>query len=429
MTGADPRSGVRGDLLRYALALAGPIGSAGSQFLLSLVVLRHLDPAAFGRFSFLLIVSQLAAGMWSALFCAPLPLVLSRARDAGTPDPARIMLSASLSGALLSLLPFGLLARAVGEGWAAAALFAGFAALALLRWFARALAYARGRQARVSGSDLVYSVAVLAGTAVLFAHGGHDSGGAYAVFLIATLAALLAFGGPFLAEQIAAVEVRHLVGYRAIWRAHGRWSLLGVVTSEATGNAHAYLVTAVFGAGAFAPLAAAAILIRPITVIANALTEFERARIARVIGAGDLARARRSVRLFRAILVLTWLGVGAAIMVLLRFDPRLIFPADYAVHTLAVGAALWMAAALMRVVRMPEGTLLQAGGAFRPLALTSLWSAAVSIAAVAVSLLTVPPLWSILGIALGEAICAALIFRAARAWYGRARRTALSPAR
>lgn len=407
-----------GDLLRYGLALAGPIGAAGSQFLLSLVLLRQLDPASFGRFSFLLIVSQFAAGVWSALFCAPLPRVLSASRAADAPDPARVMLSASLLGALLSVPPFLLLARGLGESWVGAAAFTGFATLGLLRWFARAFAYARGRQARVSASDMLYSAVLLAGT-MLLAFGGRGADAAYAVFLAATLAALLAFGGRFLAEQGAAFGMPRHGAYRAIWRAHGRWSLLGVLTSEATGNAHAYLVTALLGAGAFAPLAASAILIRPITVVANALTEFERARIARAIGVGDRVQAGRAVRLFRAILLLSWLCTGGAIVVLLVWTPRLVFPADYPAHTLAIGAALWMGTALMRLLRTPEGTLLQAGGAFRPLAMTSLWSAAVSIVAVAVLLRAAPPLWSILGIGTGEAVCAVLIWRTARGWYAR----------
>ena len=419
VTASDRQPAVIGDLLRYGLALAGPIGSAGSQFLLSLVLLRHMDAASFGRFSFLLIVSQLVASIWSALFCAPLPLVLSAPHAVYAPDPARTMLSASSLGGLLSLVPFVLLARGVGEGWSAAAWFAGFAAVALLRWFARALAYARGRQAQVSISDMVYSVVLLVGTVLLVVRGGRDSDSAYAVFLLATVAALLAFGGRFLAEQVTAFGAAQLGGYRAMWRAHGRWSLIGVVTSEATANAHAYLVTGFLGAGAFAPLAATAILIRPVTVVSNALTEFERSRIARAIGVGDLAQAARAVRLFRAILLLAWFGTGAAIVLLLWWNPRLIFPAEYHAHTLVIGAALWMAAALMRLLRTPEGTLLQAGGAFLPLAMTSLWSAGFSIVAVAVLLFTAPPLWSILGIALGEAVCAVLIFRAVRLWYAR----------
>jgi hypothetical protein len=42
----------------YSLATVGPVGSAGAQFALSLVLLRRLDPEAFGGFSFLLRAAQ-----------------------------------------------------------------------------------------------------------------------------------------------------------------------------------------------------------------------------------------------------------------------------------------------------------------------------------------------------------------------------------
>ena len=153
----------------------------------------------------------------------------------------------------------------------------------------------------------------------------------------------------------------------------------------------------------------------------------ERARISREIGTGDLGQVARALRLFRTIMMLSWGGTGVVAVLLLLRDPRLIFPADYTVETLAIGAALWMATAFVRLWRTPESVLLQAGNAFRALALASVWSAAISVVVVTVLLLTAPPLWSLLGIVFGETVCAALIFRAARTWCGRAAAHRLSP--
>ena len=66
-------------LSRYALATIGPVGSAGAQFALSLVMLQRLDLGAFGAFSLLLVACQFSWGIWSALFCAPLPVLLAQA--------------------------------------------------------------------------------------------------------------------------------------------------------------------------------------------------------------------------------------------------------------------------------------------------------------------------------------------------------------
>ena len=59
-----------GDLGRYTLVTIGPVGAAVSQFALSLVLLRFVDPATFGTFSFLLTASQFSLGISSALFGA-----------------------------------------------------------------------------------------------------------------------------------------------------------------------------------------------------------------------------------------------------------------------------------------------------------------------------------------------------------------------
>jgi putative peptidoglycan lipid II flippase len=66
----------------YSLAMVGPVGSAGAQFALSLVLLRRLDPEVFGGFSFLLVTCQLSWGVWGALFCAPLPAILAAGEPA-----------------------------------------------------------------------------------------------------------------------------------------------------------------------------------------------------------------------------------------------------------------------------------------------------------------------------------------------------------
>ena len=109
-------------LVRYSLALIGPVGSAGAQFVLTLVLLRVSDQAAFGRFSFLLIASQLSWGVCSALFCAPLPLLIASGEPQGRERFRRCLLAASLIGACLAFGVFVLLGLGVGEPLPAATL-------------------------------------------------------------------------------------------------------------------------------------------------------------------------------------------------------------------------------------------------------------------------------------------------------------------
>jgi hypothetical protein len=397
--------------LRYLQVASGPVATAGAHFALSLFMLHALLPDAFGRIAFLLVLSQLGCGVWSALFCAPLPVLLAQ-DSAGT--ARRSMLAANLAGAAASSLPFACIALAVGMAVAEAFMFAGYAACYLLRWFARADAYTAGHPLRTTASDLAYSGVLLAGLAAMPLLPVPSLAAACALLMAAALAGMLPFGRSYLAEQFQPATMASIRAYAVIWRVHARWSLAGVLTTEATTNAHAYLLTLFLGPAAFAPVAASALLIRPIGVVVNALTEFERPRVARQIGRGDLDTALGTVRFFHAVLTLAWVVSALAAGVVLQFAPALVFPAGYDQHFLRTGTALWMAVALVRQWRAPGSALLQAGGQFRALAHASMASCAVSVVAVAVFLWFGGALLSIAGVLLGETVCTAWVRRQAR---------------
>lgn len=402
-------------MLRYSVAIIGPVGSAGAQFVLSLILLRVLGAAEFGSFSFLLITSQLSWGIWSALFCAPLPVLLAANGAARQQALLRCLFTTNLIAAAAAFFAFLLLAAALGLPMSTAGLFAAYAAVALLRWFARADAYARGAPLRTLVSDLTYAAAVLAGTAAAAFGWAATLDTTFVTLLAGTALGLLPFGRSYLAAQFFHIAPRAMADYAEVWR-HSGWSLLGVVTTEATANCHVYIITIAYGPEGFAPLAASALLIRPINVAMNALSEFERAQMARQIGEGRLDAALGSVRLFRAVLLAIWTGTAATAVGVLWYAPHLVFPPQYNLALLAVGTAIWMAVAGMRLLRTPESTLLQAAGAFRPLAFASILSSGVSVAAVSVLLAAGGLLWSITGIMIGEAAFAGWIWRQTRRW-------------
>ena len=403
-------------LLRDSVASVGPGVSAGAQFVLSLVLVRVLAPAAFGSFAFLLVASQFSWGLWSALFCAPLPILLNQGDAEARRKLLKCLFSTNLLVAGFAGAVFFGLGVALHVPTVAALLFGVYGMIALLRWFARAYAYAIGTPLRTMTSDLVYGAALIAGVGVAFFERAGSLEVAYASLLLSAAFGLLPFGWSYLKQQFGSFSLSAVREYDAIWRRHSGWSLLGVLTTEATANSHVYIVTLFFGPKAFAPIAASALMIRPIGVAMNALTEFERAQMARQIGGGHIDAAMGAVRYFRLVLIAAWVGTAALIVLLLAKDPRLIFPSHYALPFLITGAALWMGVAGMRLLRTPESALLQAAGAFRPLAYASVISSGISIVAVVSLLLFAGTLWSIGGIFLGEAMYAVWIWRQAGRW-------------
>ena len=385
--------------------------SAGAQFLLALTLLQLLPPREFGIFSFLLVISQLSWGLWSALFCAPLPVIAygDKAHDAERMVSA--LFSSNLAGAVASMPLFGLLAWAFGAPAHGALLFAAYGGIGLLRWFARSYAYVAQEPGRTIASDLGYATVLIVGAVGFHFSGRTSLTSAYGLLLLGAAVGMLPFGVAFLKRQFSGVSIAAFTAYGSIWKRHSGWSLLGVVSTEATANSHAYIVTALLGPTQFAPVAASTLLTRPIGVAMNALSEWERPRMAAAIAERRMDDVRRAARHFRIALGAAWLGTAAVAGIVLILSPRLLFPSQYDLHFIARAAALWMLVALVRILRTPESTVLQASGEFRRLAIVTIYSAAVSIIAVVVMLWAGGVLWSIVGILIGEMLCAILIWR------------------
>jgi O-antigen/teichoic acid export membrane protein len=403
-------------LARYALITIGPAANAGSQFVLSLQTLHHLDPTSFGEFSFLLVASVFSWSVWSALFCAPLPVLMAQGAQELRSATLRCVFSASGAAAVGAGAVFWLLELSLGvAGWAAV-VFALYACFALLRWYARQYAYVTGAPMRTLASDLVYGVVLLMGVAAMSITRADSLQAPFLALLVAAAASLLPFGRSYFARQFLEFSPRDIPRYAEVWRRHSSWSLIGVATTEATANAHAYMVTFLLGPSAFAPLSASALLIRPIGVVMTALGDFERPRMAKLIHAGEEDDAAQLMLPFRLALAGTWLCTALAALALMLYAPRLIFPARYATDYLAEAAAIWMIVAAVRVARTPESVMLQAAGRFRPLALASVYSSVVSVALVAALLFSSGALFSLFGILIGETVFAIWIRRLARDW-------------
>ena len=403
-------------MLRYALAGVGPIGVAGAQFLMSVQLLHSLPPLAFGAFSFLLVASQFSTGIWTALFFAPMPILLSTADTDLRAARQRSLMAANLAGALAAGPVFAAVAFVFHAPWPAALAFGAFGAANLMRWFGRAYAYAAGAAWRTMASDVLFALALLAGVAIALLQPSVSLVTPYSALLAAAVLGLAPFGGAFLRRQFLEIAPRDLRGYGTIWLGHARWSLSGVLTTEATGNAHAYIVTLLRGANAFAPLAASALLMRPVSVASNALTDFERPQLARLLAAGRFQEADRAILFFRLMLLMAWVGTVGLAALLMRFAPQALFPPQYDRPQLALGAWLWLAVAFVRLLRTPESVLLQASGQFRALAHASLISCGVSVAAVTVLLVTAGPVWSIVGVLAGEIVFAVWTRRQKTQW-------------
>ena len=279
--------------LRYGVSAAGPVAVSGAHFLASLVFLRNLPAHEFGLFSFVMVVVSFGMSLNVSLISVP----ITRNLVTGETGTRSICFQMNwLICAAFGLLLFA--ALLVGHApLLEAAMLGLFGGVFTFRWFARCFAFVDGRMSAAIRSDFVYSAALVAGLGLLvFTHRVSFTAGSQ-MLLAAALIALVPFGAGFFRGQLAAL--RGSPGrYWPIFRDLTRWSLIGVVLTEITVNAHAYLVTFISGPGSFALLALGMLLFRPASLMQSALPDMERPVMARAIAAHDMAAVARVQRHF-----------------------------------------------------------------------------------------------------------------------------------
>jgi len=108
-----------------------------------------------------------------------------------------------------------------------------------------------------------------------------------------------------------------------MWRDVTRWSLLGVVLTELTVNAHAYFVTFISGPKAFGLLALGALFMRPASLVLSALPDIDQPLMTRRLAQGDIKGAWRVVNEFRTAAAAVLAGTILLAVALVNYYPDL----------------------------------------------------------------------------------------------------------
>jgi hypothetical protein len=398
---------------RFGLASLSSAIVSVSHLLIQLFSIHHLETAAIGTLAFLLVIIQFGYGLSNALVSTPYTIVVNQGDDADARSvdfffPVNLMLAAS-QGLICAAI-----AWATASPWAAL-LFGLAGMLSLIRWFGRSNAYAHHTPARAARSDLAYAVTILAGLLIAMRTGA-DMSAIGGMLVAASLIGLLPFGLAYLRRHFAMAPGRALSAYRPVWKEQSAWTLVGVLSTEATSNSHSYIVTLLAGPTAFAPIAVGMLFFRPVNVCITALTQLERPRLTRAVARGDHGAAIRSERVFMAALVLLWLATCAVAAIALYAFPDLILKPtlDHRLVMIAVGLCALLS--LVQCVQTPMSVMTQARKAFRPLATQSMRSCGIGLIAVTLIVLGTAPVFSIGGVVLSQLVMTFGIWRLDRRW-------------
>ena len=193
-------SGLIATLWRYGFSIAGPVATSGAHFLASLLFVRNLPASEFGLFAFVLVIVPFSMSIIAALLVLPVNTAL------GQPEAARNHIEATclkmnlILTALAAAIVYGLLIVAHAPQMPAL-LLALFGGALTYRWFARSLAFVKGRAQAAIGSDLAYAGALLTGLGALVISRHVELLPAACVLPLAALVGLLPFGWDFFRSQ------------------------------------------------------------------------------------------------------------------------------------------------------------------------------------------------------------------------------------
>jgi hypothetical protein len=230
---------------------------------------------------------------------------------------------------------------------------------------------------------------------------------------------LPAFGAGYLRRQLRPGKAGSMAAYLPMWRELTCWSVLGVMLTELTANAHAYLVTFISGPSSFALLALGSLVMRPVSLVFSALPDMERPVMGRAIAAGNTKAAFRTVNEFRTATGAVWAATLLLAGVLLLWFPHLLLKKGYDETQVIAVIAMWSAIMLVRAIRTPESVFLQAAGEYRGLARAGMKSSIVSMTLTMALLFAFGLIASLGGILAGDIAMTLGISSLTKAWKAR----------
>lgn len=410
-------------LNRYLLSFCNQGLVSLFNFALTISLVRQWEVYDFGVFALILQIALTLEGLQNALVATPLgmlaPAIQRHAPRRGMEATlwcagSIIMIVVTIGAALVTAV----LIDSWRDSWLVVVGVSGFLLARLARHYGRALLFSRLMPGKVAIADLTYvgigSIAIAAvwldpsqvnlPMVLLLLTAGS---------LIGTVASLMAAGYNFRPVWRGRILRRYAVPWKT-----ARWSLVGVTTTTVHTRSTTAVVTTVFGPELFAVLAAGEALIGPIRTALQAWGMITGPTMAGAYGRRDQAAINRingislvvlgvALAIFSAILWLAWGPISAAV-----------YGDKYEDMSLIVG--LWVVITALLAARSVISITLQAMQAFRALAFATAYGAGVSLAAVTFLALTLGFEYSLLGLAVGEAVVLATLVRT----YARLRKTA-----
>src|ERR1041384_616118 len=190
----------------------------------------------------------------------------------------------------------------------------------------------------------------------------------------------------------------------AIW-SDVAWSLFGTTTWAVQGQGLMFLVAAIVGPAAYAPLAVGVVLFTPLRPAISAFINVFRPDFGAALARGELGRLRVMMIAIAALIFLSCMAVGGAIWLGWPLLENYLFAGKFDDAPMPLIVALSGIAATTYFTYNVPLALVQGAGEFKPVALATTFGAIVGLTSVSILLAVTSVAGSLAGFIAGEATC------------------------
>jgi O-antigen/teichoic acid export membrane protein len=399
----------------FLLSFGGEGLQSGFHFILTLVLIRLLSLQEFGIFAIAFVLGGIALTYGNAFVSVPATVRLARLKSRGAVDYldvvfGSIALLVSAAAAAVAALALWLTTAHAPEALAGGA----FAGCWTLRNHVRTVMFARRAMSPAMASDVGYTASgIVFVTAALWLLPDVSP-------VTTVLSALAAANVMAIAVALRAVDrprVSFRAGvrqrYREIWPDVG-WSLVNATTWNVQSQALTFLVAAVAGPAAYAPVAAAIVLFSPLRPAISAVVNVFRPDFASALAARQYRRVSLTLHALCAIIALTCAMVGLAVWLAWPLIETYVFAGKFSGATMPLIVLLTGLSVLIYSTYNAPLAFIQAAGEFKPVALATTFGGIVGLVSVSFLLAVTSVAWSLAGVVAGEAVCGAYLWIAAQ---------------
>lgn len=391
----------------YLLSLAGEGLQSGFHFVLNLVLIRALTAYDYGLFGIIFILGGIALTYGNALVSIPASVHMPKLKNVSAVRFQEVVFGSIAAAISVIFAVATAIVLGFATGQALEALAGGaFVGTWTLRNHLRAVLFARRSTPAVTLSDLGYSISGITSIALLL---WLESGTPKVAPVLAMLAAANAISIGVALVSLA-TPIRISFGrnvrrrYLAIWP-EIKWSLIGVTTWTIQGQAPMFLVAAIVGPAAYAPIAAGLVLFSPLRPVVAAFINVVRPELSAGLATGRYEHIKLALFSSFSAIILCCVVFDVAIWSGWGFLGEHVFGDKFAGASMPLIVILAGIATLFAQSYHTPFALVQAARQFKNVALATTLGGFIGLGSTVVLLLVAGVAWSLAGLAAGEAAC------------------------